>query len=675
MTAEEWGLGPAGESGPCQDCCGQTLAKPAMPKLRLVRAGALEPAVPLTDTERAAYVRRFSMLFADEATRRRGGLGSVVRVSNAQGEAFALKTLLAADGEAAPSESLVSAFREEYECHRSLSGLKGFPRLYAWCEVDGAPAIVMEWVEGMTLASAARLLAVDGDGRVSPLMAARLGRDLFDLVCRMELVGSGVVHRDISPANVMARTSYLGFDKQVEEGLFDLCLIDFGSSSALDAAPGAATPAGASAGSFTEAHATLRRATVAYAAPEMLTDDLDGLLALRRSPAIDVYAAASVVYELLCGHVPFEGLEGASPYRVKMDNPAPAPVSAHGGDAALVEVLPREPEVALAAAEAAQQLSLEPNAPELKDALTFVDDQLADVVLACLAPAQKDRPPAKDVHRALEAFAEHYLENVGRSLRGEPLSASPLGQREALGRTALLAAGQAAALIVWVAAIGSAATLARGAEFAIGAGDAMHVGALSQPLVAALLALPAVVAALVRWRPLGSKRAFVRGTAALVACEGLLCALLACVGFAQAEVAQGIVAAALLTAAATWFAFALAYALLQPAAGPVRALPAASREHVGSLAGEAPVAELAGEVAVEGTGAVVADVAGAGDKTPATCGGMAPEARDAASDSDAGDKDIAPASEPGAGHDQVPADIVADMDEQAPAGEEADDDD
>ena len=70
-----------------------------------------------------------------------------------------------------------------------LSGLKGFPRLYGWGEVDGVPAIVMEWVEGETLARLRSRFAVDDAGRLSPLVAARLGRDLFDLLCRMSLVG------------------------------------------------------------------------------------------------------------------------------------------------------------------------------------------------------------------------------------------------------------------------------------------------------------------------------------------------------------------------------------------------------------------------------------------------------------------------------------------------------
>ena len=255
----------------------QSLNRDPMVGLRLARVGGFEPAIALGPDELPVYQRRFAMLFADDATMRRGGIGRVTRAVNAQGEAVALKQLILPtrdefDDDAA-YEALVAkfkaAFREEYECHRALSGLKGFPRLYGWGEVDGVPAIVMEWVEGETLARLRPRLAVDDAGRLSPLVAARLGRDLFDLLCRMNLVGEGFVHRDISPANIMVRTARLPLDQQLAEGTFDLCLIDFGSSLALEPASAVAGTGGKE--SFTERYSTLRRATVAYAPPEMLT--------------------------------------------------------------------------------------------------------------------------------------------------------------------------------------------------------------------------------------------------------------------------------------------------------------------------------------------------------------------------------------------------------------------
>ena len=73
---------------------------------------------------------------------------------------------------------------------------------------------------GETLARLRSRLAVDDAGRLSPLVAARLGRDLFDLLCRMSPVGEGFVHRDISPANIMVRTARLPLDRQLAEGTF-----------------------------------------------------------------------------------------------------------------------------------------------------------------------------------------------------------------------------------------------------------------------------------------------------------------------------------------------------------------------------------------------------------------------------------------------------------------------
>ena len=117
----------------------QSLGRDPMVGLRLARVDGFEPAIALGQGELPAYLRRFTMLFADDATMRRGGNGRVTRAVNAQGEAVALKQLILPtrdefDDDAA-HEALVAkfkaAFREEYECHRALSGLKGFPRLYA----------------------------------------------------------------------------------------------------------------------------------------------------------------------------------------------------------------------------------------------------------------------------------------------------------------------------------------------------------------------------------------------------------------------------------------------------------------------------------------------------------------------------------------------------------------
>lgn len=567
------------------------LDRDPMVGLRLARVDGFEPAIALGSDELPVYLRRFTMLFADDATMRRGGIGRVTRAVNAQGEAVALKQLILPtrdefDDDTA-YEALVTkfkaAFREEYECHRALSGLKGFPRLYGWGEVDGVPAIVMEWVEGETLARLRPRLAVDDAGRLSPLVAARLGRDLFDLLCRMNLVGEGFVHRDISPANIMVRTARLPLDQQLAEGTFDLCLIDFGSSLALEPASAVAGTGGKA--SFTERYATLRRATVAYAPPEMLTDDIADLRVLRMSPAIDVYAAASTVYELIAGVAPYEVAPGASgtsgsrkktrdiasPYRLKMDTRPDYPVGAHAPGCDLTQLLRREPDVALAAAEQAQQLGLEPDSEELRDALAFVDAQLFDVIMACLSCSQGDRPEPAAVEAALTTFCDHYAQNVGRSLRGEPLTPCPMDASGRMVRRAAMIGTTVACGVLWAAVVVSAALLVSGARATVAMGPLVWSGKLPSTVAALALALPGVAGIAAGAMSHDRRAGFLHGVLALSACEIPALVVAACAVFSQRAVVSGLVAALIATYALTWFLLAMGFAFELPVAAPRRA--------------------------------------------------------------------------------------------------------
>ena len=567
------------------------LDRDPMVGLRLARVDGFEPAIALGSDELPVYLRRFTMLFADDVTMRRGGIGRVTRAVNAQGEAVALKQLILPtrdefDDDTA-YEALVTkfkaAFREEYECHRALSGLKGFPRLYGWGEVDGVPAIVMEWVEGETLARLRPRLAVDDAGRLSPLVAARLGRDLFDLLCRMSLVGEGFVHRDISPANIMVRTARLPLDQQLAEGTFDLCLIDFGSSLALEPASAVAGTGGKA--SFTERYATLRRATVAYAPPEMLTDDIADLRVLRMSPAIDVYAAASTVYELIAGVAPYEVAPGASgtsgsrkktrdiasPYRLKMDTRPDYPVGAHAPGCDLTQLLRREPDVALAAAEQAQRLGLGPDSEELRDALAFVDAQLFDVIMACLSCSQGDRPEPAAVEAALTTFCDHYAQNVGRSLRGEPLTPCPMDASGRMVRRAVMIGTTVACGVLWAAVVVSAALLVSGARATVAMGPLVWSGKLPGIVAALALALPGVAGIAAGAMSHDRRAGFLHGVLALSACEVPVLVATACAVFSQRAVVSGLVAALIATYALTWFLLAMGFAFELPVAAPRRA--------------------------------------------------------------------------------------------------------
>ena len=154
---------------------------------------------------------------------------------------------------------------------------------------------------------------------------------MFDVLARLDFVEGGLVHRDVSPSNIVVRTSCLDVSDQIDEGVFDLCLLDFGSAAAGD-------EAGAVASSNT---------TVAYAAPELL--DGSKSAKMRRSSAVDVYAAASVLYELLYACLPFERFEDELSIGEAKRTKRPAfGASAHRVAEDVSVVLAREPEIAVA---------------------------------------------------------------------------------------------------------------------------------------------------------------------------------------------------------------------------------------------------------------------------------------------------------------------------------------
>lgn len=399
----------------------------------------------------------------------------------------------------------------------------------------------------------------------------------------MNLVGEGFVHRDISPANIMVRTARLPLDQQLAEGTFDLCLIDFGSSLALEPASVVAGTGGKE--SFTERYATLRRATVAYAPPEMLTDDIADLRVLRMSPAIDVYAAASTVYELIAGVAPYEaapstsGASGsrkktrdiASPYRLKMDTRPDYPAGAHAPGCDLTQLLRREPDVALAAAEQAQQMGLEPDSEELRDALAFVDAQLFDVVMACLSCNQGDRPGPAAVEAALTTFCDHYTQNVGRSLRGEPLTPCPMDASGRVVRRAAMIGAAAVCGLVWAVVVVSAALLASGARVTVAVGHISWSGTLSGIVAALALALPGMAGIAAGAMAHDRRTGFLHGVLALSACEVPVLIAVACTVFSQRAVASGFVAALIAAYALIWFLLSMGFAFELPVAAPRRA--------------------------------------------------------------------------------------------------------
>lgn len=563
---------------------------------RMVRLEGFEEPFRMADPEREAYRRRFGILFVDDSSARRGGLGTVVRATNALGEACALKTLnvpVRAEHEddaslAVRVELALSAFRAEYESHRSLSGFKGFPRLFGFAHIGDTPAIVMEWVEGVTLGVAARMLSVDETGRVAPLVAARIGRDLADLLTRLGLVGDGFVHRDISPSNILVRTARLSVTEQAAEGAFDLCLIDFGSSVHLD-------PMGAPG--YTMRNATLRRATPDYAPPEMLTGDLPNLVELRKSEKIDVYAAASVIFELACGLPPFEleGRAGESLYRIKMDESPRPLVAAHHAAFHLGDVLVFEPEVAAVATEISLDVADAHDELEFRRALDRVDGQLFGVLVSAIAPGQESRPSAEALRDALSAFCARYTQNVRRALRGERLipcrgdvrrreRRSPYAVNRLICVVGMALSGAALVTVACVTAL-----LLDGVTVLFRFGAFAARGEVPAVLVALTLVFPAACAVAGRARAGGTRVGFVHGTLSLAAGAVLVVALVSHTSFLGAIGRPPLFAALFLAVAAAWCPLVLEYAITaspRPFDAHGAGLPHMAVRH--SIAGEGP---------------------------------------------------------------------------------------
>lgn len=376
--------------------------------LRLVHLDDFEPSVVLPAESRDAYLRRFSTLFVDEDTAYLGGNAKVMRALNAKGETLAIK-VAARENNGRIQELL----QHEYRVHSMLGGLRGFPRIYGKGTCNGLDVLVMEWIEGISLSQAIKQLSVDDEGRLSPLVVARLGRDLFDILSRMELVEGGVVHRDISLRNVMVCTSQLSVAQQAEEGVFDLRLIDFGSACSVNIDEAANTACNGGA-------------TSAYAAPELLDANAGEHVTSFAKPAVDVYAAGSLLFQLLAGDMPFGVQEDSDTApkalrQLKQKAKHKPLITAHMAARDIQDVFVHEPEVGVACQHAAAELSGHVAPEDLREALEAVDALLVKLIEDCLNPEQQKRPDARTMSDALASFAFHYAENIGCALRGETL--------------------------------------------------------------------------------------------------------------------------------------------------------------------------------------------------------------------------------------------------------------
>ncbi len=223
-----------------------------------------------------------------------GGMGEVYRARDTRlGRDVAIKTLsreLAADPEA------LDRFRREA---RALAALDhpGVVAVFSVEEADGIPFLTMQLVEGETLD---RLIPAGG---MAPARVVEIATSLAEALAAAH--DKGVVHRDLKPANVMMTEQ--GRIKILD---FGLALLTHPAQSGLrmsEMSTVAATSPGTLLG------------TMPYMSPEQVSGG-------RVDHRTDLFSVGVMLYEMCCGHRPFDGPSQAElASSILRDTPRPLP--------------------------------------------------------------------------------------------------------------------------------------------------------------------------------------------------------------------------------------------------------------------------------------------------------------------------------------------------------------
>jgi serine/threonine protein kinase len=202
-----------------------------------------------------------------------GGSGTVYFGRDLQSNrAVAIKRL---HGHLANQPDLVERFEQEAHRLRGLQHPNIVQVLDDGRDSEGLPFIILQWVEGWTVAA---LLQQQQHGRFAIAEAVQIASQVL---AALEAAGQrGVVHRDIKPANLMVTPPP---DRQVK-------VMDFGIAKDLLAN---------ASGQYTQI------GTIAYMAPEQFTQG-------RVDARTDVFALGITLYELLTGQRPSGALADES---------------------------------------------------------------------------------------------------------------------------------------------------------------------------------------------------------------------------------------------------------------------------------------------------------------------------------------------------------------------------
>jgi serine/threonine-protein kinase len=228
---------------------------------------------PITDFLRRYLEQPFDGKYKIVSRLGIGGMGEVYKVLHLHLNALRVVKLMRAsvsNEEGAHDRFLREARLATRINHPNVSTLFDFSTL-----ADGTHYMVWEYIEGMTIAELLRVR-----GALPPRYVVDLA---IQALAGLEAIHrSGVVHRDVSPENIMITRD--------EEGDERVKIIDLGIAKQSSESTGAHTKAGMFVGKWK------------YCSPEQLGMLKEGETIDRRA---DLYSFAIVLYEMLSGSAPF----------------------------------------------------------------------------------------------------------------------------------------------------------------------------------------------------------------------------------------------------------------------------------------------------------------------------------------------------------------------------------
>ncbi|QGN47665.1 Stk1 family PASTA domain-containing Ser/Thr kinase [Micromonospora sp. WMMD558] len=224
----------------------------------------------------------------------RGGMATVYTATDERLErTVAVKIIHSAQGP--EGRGFVERFTDEAKTIARLTH-PNVVAVYDQGTHGGRPYLVMEYVRGRTLRD-----VLAERRRLNPDEALAITEQMLAAIAAAHR--AGLVHRDVKPENVLVAEAPTGGVANLVDSVVKVA--DFGLARAVEA-------------SAHEEQGSQLMATVAYVAPELVTDG-------HADPRTDVYSAGIVLFEMLTGRVPYDGDRPVEVAWQHVDRDVPAP--------------------------------------------------------------------------------------------------------------------------------------------------------------------------------------------------------------------------------------------------------------------------------------------------------------------------------------------------------------